>query len=57
MRRGDIPEAVGDTKNVPLLLEIAFKKKRPLLTLHLVLQENMSQMIGEMELASLPYCH
>ena len=36
MRRGDMPEAVGDTLCVPLLSEIAFKKKRPPLTLHLV---------------------
>ena len=37
MRRGDMPEAVGDTLCVPIFFEIAFTFKRPLLSLRLVL--------------------
>ena len=36
MRRGDMPEAVGDTLCVPIFFEIAFTFKRPLLSQRLV---------------------
>ena len=50
MHRGDMPEAVGDMLCVPLLSEIAFKKKRPPLTLHLVVN-------AEVRLYTVVFCY